>query len=238
MPIQKGSSRYKNGKQIEIIEFEEIQKRVEAAKKWLTRERVAFFWLLYWTGVRKSEAYERTAEDVQITPEHFIINFHKRKKGGLEVPPLRIPRSFPGVDLLIEVSEKARERKPHRKLIEVFSKKCRKAEIIKAHWLFPHTHRTYAWITVKRILGKEYYPHFLRLNRISEICQDPTANIARISSFTGIKSLDVIEHYLGASKKEQDAAIDFIGKQIKPHNQKRKNNNKHRSKSKHALEKR
>ena len=64
-------------------------------------------------------------------------------------------------------------------------------------------------------IGQQYYPHFLRLNRITEICSNPEANIEMIKSFTGIRSIRVIEGYMGTSKKEQKAAMDFMAKQIK-----------------------
>ncbi len=211
MPIQKGKSRYKYGKQMQIIEFPEIVNKVKAARKHLTKESEAYFWLLYWCGVRKSEAYERITDDIEITETHFIIDFHKRKKGGLAVPPLKLPRVFPGVDILCEQLRKARKRKPTWKQIKPPKEKPKR---MKARWLFPHINRTWAGVIVKRILGEKYYPHFLRLNRISELCTDPTSNIARISSFTGIKTLRIIEYYLGASTKEQDAAINFMAKQI------------------------
>ena len=115
-------------------------------------------------------------------------------------------------------------------------------------WLFPHINSTWAWKVVKRILGEKYYPHFLRLNRLTEIGSDPSASIVRMKSFSGIKDTKTLESYLGVSKTEQDAAVGFIGKQInsqgkrkmlKPQKeQKIKHKSKHRRKSKHALEKR
>lgn len=205
---------------MEIIDFQEIQKKVVAARKKLSREREAFFWLLYYCGVRKSEAYERVAEDVELSLAFFSIDFHKRKKGGLTVPPLRLPRSFPGVDLLCELSLRAQKHRASRKLLERSEKGIRHAAYFKGKWLFPHMNRSWALKTIKLILGEKYYPHFLRLNRISELCTDPSSNISRISSFTGIKTLQVIEYYLGSSRKEQEAAVDFMAKQIRPENRK------------------
>jgi hypothetical protein len=67
---------------------------------------------------------------------------------------------------------------------------------------------------VKQVLGSRYYPHFLRLNRITELCSDPTVNISRIKSYTGIKTIAVIESYLGTSRKEQEKALSWMEKKM------------------------
>lgn len=207
--------KYKHGKIEEPIDFEEILRKVSAASKFLTLENIAFFWLLYWCGVRKSEAYERVVEDCQITPEFFIIDFHQRKKHGATVKPLKLPRFFSGVDLLCEQLRRASERKLSRKQISYTPEKgVQKTKNVRAKWLFPHINRSWAGVIVKKILGEEYYPHFLRLNRLTEIGKDPTANIVRIKSYSGIKSTSVLDSYLGTSEKEQDAAISYMAKQI------------------------
>ena len=212
--------KYKAGKQIEQLPFAEIQEKVAQAKPKITLEAESYFWLLYYAGVRKSELYERIVEDCQLTETHLIIDFHERKKGGLPAPPLEFPLWFPGLNVVCEQLEKARARRKSRKLIEKTVKGVRSTEIVRARWLFPHVHKTWALHIVKTILGSRYYPHFLRLNRITEISCDPEANIMRIRSFTGIKTIRVIEGYLGTSRKEQKKAVDFMGKQIKADQQK------------------
>ncbi len=213
--------KYKNGKITEQLSFQQILERVSKARKKLTLEAVAFFWLIYWCGVRKSEAYERTVDDCQLTDQFFIIDFHQRKKHGATVPALKLPLDFPGIIILRDQLLAARKKRTHRKLFERTVKGIRSTEYKRDRWLFPHIQKEWALHIIKTILGKNYYPHFLRLNRITEICSDPSSNIARIKSFTGIKTIRVIETYLGTTEKEQDAAIDFMAKQIKPNKQKR-----------------
>ena len=212
--------KYKAGKQYEQLTFKEIQNKVAAAKPRMNRETLAYFWLLYYSGVRNSELYERTIEDCQVTETHFILNVGQRKKGSALVPPLEFPLWFPGMDLVCEWLEKAREKKASRKLIEKIVKGIRSTNRIKAKWLFPYIHKTHATTIVKDVLGPQYYPHFLRLNRITELCSDPQVNISMIKSYTGIKTLKVIQGYIGTSKKEQKAAVDFMAKQIKKSQQK------------------
>lgn len=223
--------KYKYGKQIEVKSFDEIRELVSKAD--LSNEEEAFFWILYYCGVRKSEAYERIVEDVKITKNFCVIDFHQRKKGSAKVPPLEIPRKWVGIDLIEKQVEDMRARKPRPKNIffveatgetritpkgveRPVNKRTKKR--VKAKWVFPHIQDTKAWTIVKGVLGKEFYPHFLRLNRITEICTDPTASLTRIKSFSGIKSTRVIDGYLGTSKKEQQKAIAFIGRQMEQEN--------------------
>lgn len=213
--------KYKAGKQIGQLSFAEIQEKVARAKNKLTVEALAFFWLLYYSGVRKSELYERIVDDCQLTQTHLIIDFQQRKKGSAKTDPLEIPLWFPGMDMVSEQLKRARKRRKLKKLIEKTRKGERSTKRVKAKWLFPHIHKTWALYIVKTVLGSKYYPHFLRLNRITELCSDPEANLTRIKSFSGIKSTRIIEeNYMGTSKKEQRAAVNFMAKQIKKKNEK------------------
>jgi hypothetical protein len=206
--------KYEHGKQTGLIGFQEWQNRVEKAR--LTSEKVGFVWLLYYAGVRKSEAYERTANDCQVSAEHFIIDFQERKKHGARVDPLRFPLSWPGIEELRKLYEKAAQRKPSSKRIFYQENKTTKSRIVKDQWLFPHIQSATAWRIIKQVLGAEYYPHYLRLNRLSEIGQDPEANIVRLKSYSGIKSIRALEAYLGTSSEEQEAALSWMEKRMKP----------------------
>jgi len=206
--------KYKYGKQCVQLMFKEIQNKVATATPRMNRESLAYFWLLYYSGVRNSELYERTIDDCSLSETHFIIDFHQRKKGSAEVPSLEFPFWFPGMDVVCEQLKRSRERRKTRKLIERTVNGVRSKERVKANWLFPHIHRTRASMIVKQILGDQYYPHFLRLNRITQMCSDKDVTIAMIKSYTGIKTLKVIQGYIGTSKKEQKRAIDFMGKKI------------------------
>lgn len=221
---------YKTGKVTEAISFDFFQEKVKKAN--LLTESEAFMWLLYYCGVRKSEAFERVAEDVKMENGCFVIDFHQRKKRGAHAPPQKIPQSWPGIPSLIAVYEKAKKRRAQHKCIFVYElhegaktriwKRDGKPRAIKertskdvlAHWLFPNIGSTQAWRIVKRVLGSKYYPHFLRLNRITEICKDPTTNFSRLKSFTGIKSFGALEYYMGTSSTEVEEAFDFMAKQI------------------------
>jgi len=90
------------------MSFQEVKAKVLDTKLSISEE--AYFWLLYYCGCRKSEGYERVAEDFEINDTHLIVDFHQRKKGGDEVPPLELPRHWYGIDKIIECIEKAKPR--------------------------------------------------------------------------------------------------------------------------------
>jgi len=193
------------------MSFREVKQKVVDTNLSISDE--AYFWLLYYCGVRKSEAYERVAEDFEINETHLIIDFHKRKKGGAEVDPLELPLHWYGIDKLVQCVEKAKNRRPHKKAVYVYVDKKRARQLKKDRWVWPKIQSTKAWQIVNKVLGEGYYPHFLRLNRLTEIAQDPTASLTRLKSFSGIKSVRILDEYLGTSKKEQQKAIDFMDKQ-------------------------
>lgn len=205
-------SKYKHGKQEHPISFKDFLERIQKAH--LDPEAEAFMWILYYTGVRKSEAYERVATDVEISPGLFSIDFHTRKKHGATVPPLEIPRAWPGVEILVHITEKARALRPVSKMVFYYEERKRVHRIQKDHWLFPNIQSSQAWLLSKKVLGPEFYPHFLRLNRLTELGSDPSASLVSLKSFSGIKSVLSLEYYLGTSKEEQKKGLDWMQKQI------------------------
>jgi len=190
--------------------FEVVKSKVLSAELHWRDE--AFFWLLYYCGVRKSEAYERVAEDFKITESHLIIDFHQRKKRGAEVPPLELPLHWYGIDKIVKSVQYATKSHPRQKAIYVYENKKRIRILKEGKWVFPRIQSTKAWEIVQEVLGEEYYPHFLRLNRLTEIAQDPSASLTRLKSFSGIKSTTALDSYLGTSKKEQQKAIEYMNK--------------------------
>ena len=175
----------------------------------------AFFWLLYYCGVRKSEAYEREASDFKITDSHLIIDFHQRKKRGAEVPPLELPLHWYGINKIAKSVWLASKSRPREKAVYVYQNKKRVRIVKEGKWLFPRIQSTKAWEMVQEVLGEGYYPHFLRLNRITEIAQDPSASLTRLKSFSGIKSTTALDSYLGTAKKEQQKAIEYMNKKYR-----------------------
>jgi len=186
--------KYKQGKQTDTIDLEFLHERMrkEGIFKQPLRDR-SFLALLYWTGVRKSEAYERVKEDFGITETDLVIDFHQRKKKGLEVSPLEIPLDLPYVELIVERVTKTRA--------------SRRVWVISG---------VTAWRIVKRALGEKYYPHFLRLNRITRMFDDPTTTIPEAKSWTGIKTAKALDVYIGYSKRRMEKGKERLRREIEP----------------------
>ena len=100
----------------------------------------------------------------------------------------------------------------NHKAVYVYQNKKRVRIVKEGKWVFPRIQSTKAWEIVQEVLGEGYYPHFLRLNRLTEIAQDPSASLTRLKSFSGIKSITALNSYLGTAKKEQQKAIEYMNK--------------------------
>lgn len=211
-----------SGKKEEVIPFETVRRKVAEARLTLSEE--GYFWLIYYSGCRKSEGYERVAEDFEITDTHLIIDFHQRKKGGAEVPPLEFPLYWEGIDKIVRCVQLAEMKPPTYKKVftyettgktrvtekgRVVPVKRRVGRVVQARWVFP-IQSTRAWKVVCKVLGRGWYPHFLRLNRLTEIGTRPAGNITEMKSFSGIKSVRSLEAYMGVSKKAQKKALDWM----------------------------
>lgn len=179
---------YKQGKQTDTIELEDFTK---ALRSCVSLRDKSFLALLYWTGVRKSEAYERVKEDFTTTESDLVIDFHKRKKGGLDVPALEIPLDLPFVDSIVK---RVRLTLPGRRV-----------------WSF---NGVTAWRIVKRVLGEKYYPHFLRLNRITRMADDPTATVPELKSWTGLKTTRALDVYIGYSKRRMEKGKERLRREV------------------------
>ncbi len=203
--------RYKYGKQKAIMSLEEFREKLEAAN--IKLEQKAFLVLLWHSGVRKSEAYERVKGDVTITDTHVIVDFHQRKKHGENVPPLKIPRRFYGVEGYLL----AYLRKPKRAKVKTLytyetreGKLLTHSEKVEAKWLFPHIGSATAWRVCKRVLGREFYAHYLRLRKLSKVGMNrEKGSITHLKALSGIKSVRALEAYIGYDEEAQDAAMEI-----------------------------
>jgi len=205
--------KYAHGKKEEILAFPFVKQKVINAN--LPSRDEAFFWLLYYCGVRKSEAYERVASDFKVTETSLIVDFHQRKKRGAEVSPLELPLNWYGIDKLVKAVQIASSCKRKNKAVFSYVDKKRVRAVKLDRWVFPHIQSTKAWEIVQNVLGEDYYPHFLRLNRLTEIASDPSASLTRLRSFSGIRSTTALDSYLGTSKKEQKKAIEYMSEKYK-----------------------
>ena len=163
------------------------------------------------------------------------FGFYKghRKKRGAKVPPLKIPRGFYGVEEFliphIQMIERAHKRTKKRiryqadtgktterhyrfrtghEVVKVVPLLEWREEWIRAIWLFPRIGSTMGWKIVKRVFGETYYPHYLRLRKLSKIGGNPKTNsIVHIKSFSGLRSIAAIQAYMGVDENLQNEAM-------------------------------
>ena len=203
--------KYKYGKQKAIMQVEIFAEKLETSG--LGLEQKAYLVLLWHTGARKSEVYERTKNDIEITETHVIVDFHQRKKHAETVPPLRIPRRFYGVEEYLV----PHIRKPKRtKAKTIYFYETSEGKFVvhsckqKEKWVFPHISSSTAWRICKKVLGEEFYPHYLRLNKLTKIGKNrEKGSITHPKAVSGIKSLKALEAYLGYDQEAQEEAMEI-----------------------------
>jgi integrase len=169
--------RYKYGKITAPIDFETFKDAMENGKFVKSRmlSHKSFLAFLYWFGVRKAEALERTKEDFLIKDGLLIVDATPKKGGERE--PLEVSLDYPYVNLIVEKVKKTKEGRV---------------------WDFsPRT----AINIVKRAMGERYYPHFFRLNRATRFLEDPTTTLPEMKAWFGWKAAKTVDPYVGYSRR-------------------------------------
>jgi hypothetical protein len=203
--------RYEYGKQKAIMTVENFKEKIEISQVKL--EQKAFLVLLWHSGARKSEVHKRVKDDIEITDTHVIVDFHQRKKHGETVPPLKIPRKFYGVEeYLVPYILKPKRLNPKT----VYTYETSEGKLVvrssprEAKWLFTHISSTTAWRVCKKVFGREFYPHYFRLRKLSKIGMNrEKGSITHLKAVSGIKSLKALEAYLGYDQEAQDEAMEI-----------------------------
>ena len=217
--------RYKFGKQIKSIGlaiFKKLLDKVDGLrlKKYSPLQVKSLLVLLFWTGIRKTEAVGSPAkkyilpsckrhsepiakvsesvsgilkEDIWVEGEWLYVKALARKHGSREAP-LMLHVSLPYVDLIIS---QWKETQPKQRVWPI------------TEWD--------SWDIVKKLDGKKY-PHFFRSVRITELCANPKMSVADICNWTGLTP-ETINAYMERSgrfiretaekMKEQYLAMDI-----------------------------
>jgi len=188
--MSSGRTHYKYGKRQTPMLFTEFQKKLEQGQYEKPRHK-ALIILLYHTGLRISEALKLRRESFTITPKILYVEVGKRLKGSKSTPPLELPLNLPYVSFLIEnVKDSARGMR-----------------------VFPYDRKT-GYLIVKRVFPKEY-PHFFRLNLITDMLGTEGMTIMDVRSWTGL-SLVSLEKYAGfvSVRKASELRSQKIMKEI------------------------
>jgi len=128
-----------------------------------------FVTLLFYTGVRKSEALRVKKEQFQLRSNQIIFDVGKRLKHGLETPPLNIPLDAAYAQEIWWAIENTRKNKR----------------------VFPYCEKT-GYNIVDRVFK---YPHYFRLSRITNFFL-AGYTIAEVKSWTGL-TLKALDYYVG-----------------------------------------
>jgi len=176
---------YRMGKQEDIMlvnRFRQLLKKNPLRRQFFEKRRRAFLILLFWTGLRKSEIYERKREDFVITENELIIKAERKKKAKDEtgrgpVIPIELPMSWWGV----------------REAAEWISR-------FKNKWDMPFNIKPVTAWKYAKILDPKLYPHYFRLNRVTQFSDDPDTTIAELRAWFGFHPA-TIESYLGTDER-------------------------------------
>jgi len=175
--------KYKHGKVTAPIDFQTFKEAMDNGKfvksKMLSHK--SFLAFLYWFGVRKAEALERTKKDFLVKDDLLIVNATPKKGGERE--PLEVLVDYPYVDLIIRKVEQTKHN-PGNKEGRVWNFSPRTAINI-----------------VKRVMGDRYYPHFFRLNRATRFLEDPTTTLPEMKAWFGWKAAKTVDPYIGYSRR-------------------------------------
>jgi hypothetical protein len=184
---------YKHGKQTTTIDFPTFRKIMEKGEFVRGNTHRSFLAFLYWFGVRKSEALERTKGDFKVADDFLVIKCPAKKRGRRKL--LKAPLDLPYLNLILEQVQKTRKTKanPNRRV-----------------WDFS---AATAWRIVKRVLPK-HYPHFFRLNRAVHFLDDPTTTIPEMQAWFGWTQVKTINSYLGYSERHLDKQANRLRHEV------------------------
>jgi hypothetical protein len=129
-----------------------------------------FIVLLYYAGIRSSEARRSMKEQFKVLEDTVSFDVGIRLKHGIKTPALRLPRTLPYMEELIWSIEST---KPEERVWK-FSKKTAYNIVTRA---FP------------------FYPHYFRLNRITNFLLE-NYDLAELHSWTGL-TLKALNAYVG-----------------------------------------
>ena len=181
--------RYKYGKQEELLDLDQAIKAIDTITtgSWNGKRKQAGASLSFWGGARNSENRMLIRDDFEYDEdmegnELLRINLFRLKKGTSitrqdATYPIELRADWMFVPYIIN-------------WIERFKGKERPFNCHSITW----------WRWHKDVFGDQFYPHWLRLNRITFFCSDPRFSIAEIRTFTGLNLL-TIDHYISKSRR-------------------------------------
>jgi integrase len=170
MKIDDGRGRHNHYPKLEnLMSSQDFKKGMEEGK-FCKEDHKGFIVLLYYTGIRSSEARRSMKEQFTIFEDTITYDVGKRLKHGIQTPALKLSKSLPFMEELIKCIETT---KPKEKVWQFSSK------------------------TAYNIVTRAYpfYPHYFRLNRITNFLLE-NYDLAELHSWTGL-TLKALNSYVG-----------------------------------------
>jgi integrase len=210
---------YKQGKFTEVLEWEELQKKIEDAH--FDLEPLCYAALSFMIGARKGEILDMTVEQFKYDDSTLYVDVGARLKGSEMTQPIPIDRSTSYVESIIKLLAIRSTMKPSKRIIKRFGKIYTGVKKGKdrlpvwkniertERWMFRHISRTTAYLIFKKI-DPRMYPHYSRLWSLSSIGTSPEGNLVMLKSRSGIKSTQVLNAYLGQSKKQLNRSSEIM----------------------------
>jgi len=168
----------KHGKDFFPLTEEEFIKRMNTGY-FVEPSHRAYAILLYYTGVRKTEALRAKREQFRIAEDRIYFDVGPRLKGGLHTAPLPILKTKPFYE---ELEQQIKETEPNGRVFKFSSKT--------------------AYNIIDRAFGK--YPHYLRLTKITMLFRKGFT-IDQVRTWTGHKELGSLTPYVGFGNVEKIA---------------------------------
>jgi len=136
----------------------------------LGTERTAFLAILFYLGIRVTEALKLRKESFTVEEGKLFVDIGERLKHSKRTPPLSVKLGRPFVEDIIKTVDKT---KPKQRV-----------------WKFS---RVTAWKIAKNTFDS--YPHYFRLNRITDLFHKGY-KITEVKSWTGL-TLRALNYYVG-----------------------------------------
>ena len=196
--------RYKN-KQDELIDLDEIIARIEAVpcRDFNNRRKRAGCMLGFYGGMRNTENRLLVRGDFEFDENPYgdeVLRCNAfRLKKGRQVSRAEATYSIELMFSWVFVREIA-------DYVDRFSESERPWDVSRQTW----------WRWHKEILGSDFYPHFLRENRITFFASDPRFSLAEIRAWTGLH-LITLESYISKSRRYSITAAQKMGEYILEH---------------------
>jgi len=163
----------KSGKLLNPLTFEQFREGILNGK-FVEEKHKALCVLLYYTGVRISEALRATREQFTVRNQAIYFDVLKRMKHGIHTYPLKIPLQRLFANLLLEAVEETETREK----------------------VFP-----YCRATGYNIVARAFtYPHHFRLTRFSNLAMK--FSVLQLVNYTGLNPL-TLSFYMGRTDIEK-----------------------------------